>query len=287
MADMESQDLEAARAAAIAADKCYSKTRLKNEFRMKPREGVEPVRYYKGDYGRYGVYRIADCEPMAPYRAPTAQELRALEIGRLRRWIAEDEEGAIALEWLAADALWLDSETTGLGEAAQIIELGIVDSSGAVVFESRLRPSVPIEVEAEEVHGICEADLAEAPTWGDVAEQVEALLAGRRVLIFNANFDVALLRQTARAFGHSTTWIDELDARCVMDLAAHAFGATNRYGTISLSNAVCRAGAEWRGKSHSAVADALAALDVVRAIADRRRQREAELEALLRAESIS
>ncbi|WP_455233662.1 3'-5' exonuclease [Geopseudomonas aromaticivorans] len=279
------EELEAARAAAIAAGRCFSKTRLRDEFRMKPRPGVEPVRFYKSDFGRkFGVYRIADCEPMAPYRAPTPSELRALDIGRLRRRIADDDAGEIALRWLAADALCLDTETTGLGESAQIIELSIVDSAGAVVFETRLRPTVAIEAEAEEVHGITAADLTDAPTWADVADRVEALLAGRPVLIFNANFDCRLLEQTAEAFGRLTEWVRALDARCVMRLAARAYGATNRYGTISLADAMWQAGAQWRGRAHTAAADALAAIDVVRAIADRRRQREVELEALLRAE---
>lgn len=280
------EELEAARAVAIAAGRCFSKTRLRDEFRMKPRPGVEPVKFYKGSYGRkFGVYRIADCEPMAPYRKPTAQELRALETGRLRRRIADDDAGEIALSWLAADALWLDTETTGLGDAAQIVELAIVGVAGDVLFETRLRPSVPIEEGAQEVHGITDAELTDAPTWADVAADVEALLAGRPVIIYNAEFDLRLLEQTARAFGRSTEWLSTVDAKCAMRLAARAYGATNRYGTISLASAMCEAGTEWRGEAHSAAADALAALDVVRAIADRRRQREAELEALLRAET--
>ena len=40
-----------------AEDKCYTKGRLRDEFRMKPAPGVEPVRLYKSPYGgKYGVW---------------------------------------------------------------------------------------------------------------------------------------------------------------------------------------------------------------------------------------
>ncbi|HAE2736973.1 TPA_asm: 3'-5' exonuclease, partial [Salmonella enterica subsp. enterica serovar Enteritidis] len=48
-----------------AEDKCYTKGRLRDEFRMKPAPGAEPVRMYKSPYGgKYGVWRLADCVPM-------------------------------------------------------------------------------------------------------------------------------------------------------------------------------------------------------------------------------
>ncbi|EDJ3714913.1 3'-5' exonuclease, partial [Salmonella enterica subsp. enterica serovar Enteritidis] len=38
-----------------AEDKCYTKGRLRDEFRMKPAPGAEPVRMYKSPYGgKYG-----------------------------------------------------------------------------------------------------------------------------------------------------------------------------------------------------------------------------------------
>ncbi|ECQ0471967.1 3'-5' exonuclease, partial [Salmonella enterica] len=62
---MNDEELELARAEAMKADRCFSKGRLRDEFRMKPKPGVEPVSFYKNGYGgQFGVYRIADCQPM-------------------------------------------------------------------------------------------------------------------------------------------------------------------------------------------------------------------------------
>lgn len=52
-----------------------------------------------------------------------------------------------------------------------------------------------------------------------------------------------------------------------MELAAGYYGATNRYGTISLACAASQAGLTWEGQAHSAIADALMAAGVVNAIA--------------------
>ncbi|EAA8836519.1 3'-5' exonuclease, partial [Salmonella enterica] len=34
-----------------AEDKCYTRGRLRDEFRLKPAPGAEPVRWYKNGYG--------------------------------------------------------------------------------------------------------------------------------------------------------------------------------------------------------------------------------------------
>ncbi|EFH8736849.1 TPA: 3'-5' exonuclease, partial [Escherichia coli] len=55
---MNNDELATRRAQAIAEDRCFSKGRLRDEFRMKPAPGAEPVKWYKNTYGgRFAVYR--------------------------------------------------------------------------------------------------------------------------------------------------------------------------------------------------------------------------------------
>ncbi len=57
---MKNDELATRRAEAIAGDRCFTKGRLRDEFRMKPAPGAEPVKWYKSAYGgKYAVYRIA------------------------------------------------------------------------------------------------------------------------------------------------------------------------------------------------------------------------------------
>lgn len=47
---MNNDELAIRRAQAIAEDRCFSKGRLRDEFRMKPAPGAEPVKWYKNTY---------------------------------------------------------------------------------------------------------------------------------------------------------------------------------------------------------------------------------------------
>ena len=58
--------------------------------------------------------------------------------------------------------LYLDTETTGLHNSAEVIELGIVDDDGNVLFDELVRPRGKIDPAAGRVHGITQEMLADA-----------------------------------------------------------------------------------------------------------------------------
>ncbi|WP_387492643.1 3'-5' exonuclease [Photorhabdus sp. RM96S] len=186
---MKENQLEQARTEAIAADKCFSKGRLRDEFRMKPKPDAEPVAFYKNGYGgKLGVYRIADCLPMrARCSSPTTvKQARAQAILSLRAKMGSNlaKASALAGDWLGLAPLVLDTETTGLGHDAQVIELAVTDISGDVLLNTRLRSTIRIEPEATDVHGIHDVDLIAEPTWPKVAPLLSQILLSRHVVIF-------------------------------------------------------------------------------------------------------
>ncbi|ECE6512185.1 hypothetical protein E0V31_09380 [Salmonella enterica subsp. enterica] len=61
-----------------------------------------------------------------------------------------------------------------------------------------------------------------------------------------------------------------------MRLSARYYGATNRYGTISLASAASQAGLSWNGQAHSALADAVMTAGVVCDVAKYWRQLQRE-----------
>lgn len=282
MEETNKKEVEAARADAIEKDQCFSKGRLRDEFRMKPKPEAEPVAFYKNGYGgKFGVYKISDCVPMKARstKPPSEKQKRARAILAVKAKLKSNEAktSCRAVQWLDENPLFLDTETTGLDDKAQILELAISDAQGSILLKTRLRPTVPIDREAEDIHGITAESLANSPTWPEVSAQVRKILCGRSLVIFNADFDTRMLRQTSAAFGEPVEWVSELKTHCAMYLAADAFGPTNRHGSISLADAVHFAGVTWRGVAHGAVADTLATVDLVQAIASIRRNLETEL----------
>lgn len=173
----------------------------------------------------------------------------------------------VVCTWLSQGPLFLDTETTGLGNTAQALEIGLVNARGETVYHTRLKPTVSIEPRAAAVHGISEAELADAPSWPDVAVQLQQHIGSRPLVIFNMDFDMHILKQTSSAHNDQADWLNALKVYYAMRLSAGYYGATNRYGTISLASAAGQAGLSWQGQAHSALADAVMTVRVVSDIA--------------------
>ena len=99
-----------------------------------------------------------------------------------------------------------------------------------------------------------------------MARQLRHAIGDQPVIIFNARFDTRILKQTAAAHSDPADWLEEMTVYCAMELAAGYYGATNRYGTISLASAASQAGLTWEGLAHSAIADTRMTSGVVNAI---------------------
>jgi DNA polymerase-3 subunit epsilon len=92
--------------------------------------------------------------------------------------------------------LYLDTETTGMHLSAEVIEIGIIDDDANVLFDSLVRPRGKIDPAAARVHGITEDMLADVPSWDEIWPQAEAVLEGRRVGVYNVEFDLRLIKQS-------------------------------------------------------------------------------------------
>ena len=114
------------------------------------------------------------------------------------------------------DVLVVDTETTGLGKTAEVVAVGIVDTTGKVRLHVLSMPQSRMPREASDVHGLTRAVLRkrDAQPWPEVhAAVVEVLTAADVVLAWNAPFDERLLRQTAERHGLA---FPDLQWRCVM-----------------------------------------------------------------------
>jgi len=172
---------------------------------------------------------------------------------------------------VALKPVYLDTETTGLETADQIVEICIVDHNGKALVNSLVKPKGKIPLVASRIHGITDEMVADAPAWPDLWPQVEAALAGRHVAIYNADFDLRLLKQSHRHY--HLRWVFPGEATlCVMKLYAQFYGEWNSYrGSYrwkKLEEAAQQCKVAVKG-AHRARADALMARGVLRYMAER------------------
>jgi DNA polymerase III subunit epsilon len=134
----------------------------------------------------------------------------------------------VAQALLEQKPIYLDTETTGLEQSDEIVELAILDFDGRVLFDSLVRPKISIPAGATRVHRITDLMVKNAPTWAEVWPQIGAILAGRVTAIYNAEFDIRLMKQTAQKT--SILWNPPYKASsCIMELYARYFGAWDEY----------------------------------------------------------
>jgi DNA polymerase-3 subunit epsilon len=150
-----------------------------------------------------------------------------------------------ARQLVQKDPVYLDTETTGTGPTAEIIEIAVVDQNGSVLFESLVKPKGQIEPEAMRVHGITPDRLVGAPTWQDIWPQVEAVLAGRLVGVYNSEFDLRMLKQSHRKYWLNWQFPEE-NFFCIMKLYARFYGewdarrGSYRWQSLDLAGQQCR-----------------------------------------------
>jgi len=95
--------------------------------------------------------------------------------------------------------LILDLETTGLLKKDVIIQIGIIDIEGKVIFDSLIHPlNQSISKEAEAIHGINIADLQNAHEFKHMYNHLKELLESKTILIYHAAFDRRLIKQTCK-----------------------------------------------------------------------------------------
>lgn len=181
------------------------------------------------------------------------------------------------IQWAKAlvqqEPVILDTETTGLNDAAEICQIAIVNFAGEVLLDQRIKPKLPIPPDATRIHGITNAMVQNAPTWFTVTGMVLNRIDGREVVIYNADYDTRLMHQSTIAHGFDRlNWSDHARFHCAMERYAEYNGDWNdyrgNYRWVKLTDACRQCGIpDPDAPAHSALGDYLRTLALVNYLA--------------------
>lgn len=186
---------------------------------------------------------------------------------RMMHWLTPEER---AREWMDADeaVAILDTETTGLDDDDEIVEIAVIDNTGKTLLQSLVKPTKPIPTHISAIHGITDAMVADAPSWPEVQARLMQALGNRRLIIWHADFDLRLIAQSAKPHGITPP---ALTAECAQTIYKQFYGKPgDQPGKLSrqrLSWAAEQQCVVIDGQEHRAEVDCRTTLGVIAAMA--------------------
>jgi len=183
--------------------------------------------------------------------------------------------------WYEGPLAAFDTETTGVDvETDRIVSAAVVvqDAPGARPRVTRwlVNPGMPVPEAATAVHGLTDEHLQRngrwpAPVMYEIAEELaEQAAMARPLVVMNAPFDLTLLDRELRRHRASSLdrWFEASALRVLDPRVLDKHLDRYRKGRRTLTDLCAHYGVTLEG-AHDAAADALASLDVVRALGRR------------------
>ena len=165
------------------------------------------------------------------------------------------------------DFVILDTETTGRERSDEVVQIGIIDSDGAELMDTLVKPETPrtMPPKAFEVHGITMKMLESAPTLYELAPQILSVIAERWVVCYNDDFDMRLIEQTANKYDLPKRGRKlELKSKCAMIAYSQFIGERSKFSNDYAWQRLPRLTDE----NHKAADDCRLTLDLIREVAN-------------------
>ena len=131
----------------------------------------------------------------------------------------------------------LDTETTGISikDGHRIVEIGCIELDNLIPsnkFHTYLNPERKVSEKAFEVHGYSDEFLSNQKKFSDVVEDFLNFIKGKKLIIHNAEFDIAHLNNELSLIGHKKISNEIIDT---LELARSKFP-----GSSSSLDALCK-----------------------------------------------
>lgn len=161
----------------------------------------------------------------------------------------------------------LDTETTGLRGAVEIVQIAVLDLAGETLLDTLVKPMKAIQLGAIALHGITEDMVAKAPNFAVVSDWLEAIIRDKDVIVYNAAFDRRVLYSSAELARLPRKEWEEFRWFCAMEAYAEFYGDWDSYHESyrwqKLTNACRQQGLPVEYGAHTAIADCRMTLSLV------------------------
>lgn len=170
-----------------------------------------------------------------------------------------------------SDVIVLDTETTGIGASARVVEVAALHLRDGVVvrqFQSLVNPEMRIPSMVVRVHGITDAMVAHCPTAAPVLAGFAKFVAGHTLVAHNASFDFGIL---SREYGRVKLATPGCGMYCSVKLARVVFpeAPNHKLGTLATFLKLAHP------PTHRALADCFTTMALLNAMAARKKSHRA------------
>lgn len=150
-----------------------------------------------------------------------------------------------------SEFIYLDTETTGLYNDDEIVELAIIDDNNNVLINTLIKPAQKKSwSQAQRIHGISPQMVADAPNLLDISDHIKEVVKDKNLIIYNKDFDVSF-------------FTDELDTAASIQCCMIAFSDHQKiwsdyhqsYKWFKLVEAASICDHIWSSEAHRALAD--------------------------------
>ena len=147
------------------------------------------------------------------------------------------------------------TETTGMSKKDEIVEMGIIDLKGNILYESTFRPQTKMNPFATKVNHITDESLMDSPLFADEWEKILSIINGNVILGHNVSFDVRLMKQTAERYSLTGAHFKVIDTIDMMKkkITRPSYSIEKLAAEFGLGN-----------EEHRAASDCLMTLEILR-----------------------
>lgn len=179
---------------------------------------IDVKQYIRNAIKQHKLDDIANEQHKKEFEERLIKQRAAAKKARLKRVI--DVENAIIL----------DVKTTGLDSDDEIIKINIISAkSGKSLLNELVKPVTQISNEAFHIHQMTNEMLDNAKSFKDLHCTILDIIKDKNLLIYNSDFVLRILQQSASKQGFTDDCYSELSSKCIMDWYAKFYGDYSEY----------------------------------------------------------